>query len=143
MTTTLTPAIQPRPTTKNQVTAMAGSPFAGQIGAGTTPYTSPWIVVPTGSLLRLALLLANLTGTCDVSLETIHNPDNPAAQPRAMPGGPFRIPGSGGATEATFGPSDAYFRIVYTPGTGAGQNCDWTVSGTAHPPSYAPVGSVM
>jgi hypothetical protein len=112
------------------------APLAGVIGQDTKPYASEWLFIGAGSVLQVRLHLANFVGTLCVLLETVGEVRSP---PRFLAA--FRqTPGVAGSVELV-GPApvcEDYVRVIATPGKGAGQTCDWTITGQALVP-FAPV----
>ena len=102
------------------------APLAGVTAQGATPYVSEWLPIGSGAFLRLALSVTRLTGTLSVMLETVGDPD---VDPPGFCGA-FLQTGVDGTVNATM-TCDAFVRVVATPGTGAGQFADWTLTGEA------------
>lgn len=125
-----------KPIVKGQQYISMLEPLAGVINQDATPYTSAWQFIGGGSAMQVCLNLANFIGTLSVHLETVGTVGN---APRLL--GYFKqTPGVAGSVEFT-GPMpvcDDYVRVVATPGKGAGQTCDWTITGQAIVP-YAPI----
>jgi hypothetical protein len=125
-----------KPIVKGQQNISMLAPLAGMTLQDKTPYTSPWQFIGAGSAMQVSLNLAKFVGTLSVHLETVGDVTHP---PRAL--GTFKqTPGVNGTVELN-GPMpvcDDYVRVVATPGTGAGQTCDWTITGQAIVP-YAPI----
>jgi hypothetical protein len=125
-----------KPIVKGQQNISMLAPLAGVIQQDTTPFTSPWQFIGAGSAMQVVLNLANFVGTLSVHLETVGDVTRP---PRIL--GLFKqTPGSPGTVELSGAMPicDDYVRVVATPGTGAGQTCDWTITGQAIVP-YAPI----
>jgi len=101
------------------------APLAGVTAQGATPYTSEWLQVAAGSFLQLTLSITRLTGTLSVMLETA---DSPTDVPRFCGAFPQTTGVSKVKTTVT---CDAFVRVIATPGAGAGQVADWTISGQA------------
>jgi hypothetical protein len=125
-----------KPIVKGQQNISMLAPLAGMTLQDKTPYTSPWQFIGAGSAMQVSLNLAKFVGTLSVHLETVGDVTHP---PRTL--GTFKqTPGVNGTVELN-GPMpvcDDYVRVVATPGTGAGQTCDWTITGQAIVP-YAPI----
>lgn len=118
-----------KPIVKGQRNISMLAPLAGVIGQDTTPYASEWLFIGAGSVLQVCLNLANFVGTLCVLLETVGDVESP---PRFL--GSFQqTPGVAGSIELV-GPApvcEDYVRVIATPGKGAGQTCDWTITGQA------------
>lgn len=125
-----------KPIVKGQQYISMLEPLAGVTNQDTTPFTSPWQFIGAGSAMQVRLNLSKFMGTLSVHLETVGTVGNP---PRLL--GHFKqTPGMAGSVELS-GPMpvcDDYVRVVATPGKGAGQTCDWTVTGEALVP-FAPI----
>ncbi len=102
------------------------APLAGVTGQDATPYTSDWLPVGAGAFLQLTLSVSRLAGTLSVVLETVGNPETDP--PRFC--GAFPQTNVGDTVKATM-VCDAFVRVVATPGAGAGQFADWTITGDA------------
>lgn len=102
------------------------APLAGVTAQREAPYTSDWLPVGAGAFLRLSLSLTRLTGTLSVMVETVGDPDTDP--PRFC--GAFPQTSVSGTVKATM-VCDAFVRVIATPGGGAGQSADWTITGDA------------
>jgi hypothetical protein len=102
------------------------APLAGVTGQDAKPYTSDWLPVGAAAFLQIALSISRLTGTLSVILETVGDPDTDP--PRFC--GAFPQTNVVGTVKATM-MSDAFVRVVATPGAGAGQSADWSITGDA------------
>ena len=123
------------PIVKGQQNIRMLAPLAGVIGQDSKPYVSPWLFIGAGSAMQVCLNLSNFVGTFAVILETVGDVTRPA---RFL--GSFKQSPIGGIFEL-IGPMpvcDDYVRVIATPGNGAGQMCDWTITGQAIVP-YAPI----
>jgi hypothetical protein len=123
-------------------------PLAQVTGQDSTPYTSPWVQVPPGSFLDVHLCITNKVGNFVAHVETcsrcnvvggVHANVDP---PRVV--GVFAqvagtiVPASPSVQSLHGVPlADNYIRVVATPGQGAGQTCDWAVTGQAIAAAYA------
>jgi hypothetical protein len=99
------------------------APLAGVTAQGATPYTSDWLPVGAGAFLQLTLKIARLTGTLSVILETVGHKTDPPRFCCAF----TQTNGTGTVSAAVV--SDAFVRVVATPGAGVGQVADWTITG--------------
>ena len=125
-----------KPIVKGQQNLSMLAPLAGVMHQDSTPYVSEWLFIGAGSALQLSLNLVNFVGTLSVLLQTVGDVTKP---PRLL--ALFvQTPGEMGSLEVA-GPApvcDDYLRVVATPGKGAGQTCDWTITGQAIVP-FAPI----
>ena len=124
------------------------APLAQVTGQDSNPYTSPWVQVPPGSFLDVRLSITKKVGNFVAHVETCHecklvegvnvNVDAP------------RVVGSFAQVAGTIVPAspsvqplqgvpvvDNYIRVVATPSQGAGQTCDWAVTGQVIAAAYA------
>jgi hypothetical protein len=125
-----------KPIVKGQQNISMLEPLAGVIGQNHIPYVSDWLFIGAGSALQVSLHLAHFVGTFYVFLETVGKVGN---TPRFL-GWFIQTPGVAGSVEL-YGPMpvcDDYVRVIASPGTGAGQTCDWSITGQAHVP-FAPI----
>jgi hypothetical protein len=125
-----------KPIVKGQQCFSMLEPLAGVIGQDNTPYTSDWLFIGAGSYLEVKLNVANFVGTLAVAMETVQDVSDP---PRLL--GTFpQTPGVAGSAGLIGGPPVCakYVRVVATPGQGAGQTCDWSITGQAIVP-FAPI----
>jgi len=124
------------------------APLAQVTGQDSTPYTSPWVQVPPGSFLDVRLCITNKVGNFVARVETCNqcnlvggvnvNVDAPRVVgifPQVA--GPI-LPAAPNVQSLRGVPlADNYIRVVATPGQGAGQTCDWSVTGKAIAAAYA------
>ena len=86
--------------------------------------------------MQIRLNLANFFGTISVILETVGD----VARPPRFLAAFQQTPWVEGIVELV-GPvpvCDDYVRVIATPGKGAGQRCEWTITGQAIVP-FAPI----
>jgi hypothetical protein len=102
------------------------APLAGVTAQRATPYTSEWLPVGAGAFLQLTLSITRLAGTLSVMLETVGDPDKDP--PRFC--GTFPQANAAGTVKTTM-VSDAFVRVVATPGAATDQAADWTITGDA------------
>jgi hypothetical protein len=102
------------------------APLAGVTAQDATPYVSEWLPVGAGAFLQLTLAVTRLNGTLTVTIETVGNPDTDP--PRFC--GAFPQTNVADTVKTTM-VCDAFVRVVATPGAGAGQVADWTITGDA------------
>jgi hypothetical protein len=132
-TTVLGPTKFPQTLSKREA-VIPLAPLFGCTTQTTDPQVSPWVPVPAGASLQLALVITALVGTLNVFVETCNqiNGAGVAVDPprqigyfRQTPGAalPSTMPMSGGQ------PCDNYIRVSSTPGQGGGQTASWTVAG--------------
>jgi hypothetical protein len=125
-----------KPIVKGQQNISMLAPLAGVTHQDKTPYVSDWMFIGAGSALQISLNLANFVGTIFVYLETVGSVGN---TPRFL-GYFLQLPGYTGTVEI-IGPlpvCDDFVRVIAAPGVGAGQTCDWTITGQAFVP-FAPI----
>jgi len=124
-------AVVCKPIVKGEQCFQMLEPLACVLDQDTTPYVGPWLPVQAGSSLQLTVTVIKLEGTLLVHLETSRNRGEASQVLGAFPG--FSRSG----TADLFVVSDAFVRVVATPGTGPRQKATWKVSGKAFVP-YAP-----
>jgi hypothetical protein len=115
---------------RDQQAYKQAEPLAGDTGQ-TTPSTAPWVRVPQGCSLQLALSITQLTAdtTFVAVVETCHKIDAKGVEvdrPRVLGSFP-QTPEVPSTVHLSAGPTDNYIRVRATPG--AGGTCAWTVSG--------------
>jgi hypothetical protein len=115
-----------KPSSQGSKTSSRLAPLAGVTAQGATPYTSEWLQVTAGAFLQLTLSITRLTGTLSVMLETVDSPKTDV--PRFCGAFPQTTGVSKVKTTVT---CDSFVRVIATPGAGAGQVADWTISGQA------------
>jgi hypothetical protein len=115
---------------RDQQAYKQAEPLAGDTGQ-TTPSTSPWVRVPQGCSLQLALSLTARTAdtTFLAVVETCHKVDAKGVEvDSARVLGSFaQAPDVPSTVHLSAGPTDRYIRVRATPGAGA--TCVWSVSG--------------
>jgi hypothetical protein len=131
MSKKIVPPVVCKPVVKGQHCFQMLEPLAGVSEQDTTPFVGPWMPVQPGSSLQLTLAITAITGTLVVHLETVANM---TGRPRVL--NAFEATNAVGSVDA-FTVSDAFVRVIATPGTGAGQSASWTVSGKGFVP-FAP-----
>jgi hypothetical protein len=118
-----------KPTTVGGRSVSMLAPLAGVAAQDATPYVSEWLPVGPGAFLQLALNLEKLVGTLSIILETVGDPAK--EKPRFC--GSFAQTNTPGEVHANM-MSDAYVRVVATPGTGPDQAAHWSITGNAFVP---------
>jgi hypothetical protein len=124
------------------------APLAQVAGQDSTPYSSAWVQVPPGSFLQVHLHITNKVGNLVVHVETctrcevvggVHvNVDPPRVVGVFAQVSGTILPASPSVEPLRGVPlADNYIRVVATPGQGAGQTCDWAVTGQAIAAAYA------
>jgi hypothetical protein len=124
------------------------APLAQVTGQDSTPYTSPWVQVPPGSFLDVRLCITNKVGNFAARVETCTHCNlvggvNVNVDPPRVVGVFPQVPGVILPASPSVQPlhgvplADNYIRVVATPGQGAGQTCDWAVTGQAIAAAYA------
>jgi hypothetical protein len=131
MSNSIVPPVVCKPVVKGQQCYQVLEPLAGVLKQDATPFVGSWTAVQPGSALQLTLSIAAITGTLFVHVETVADASDP---PRTL--------GAFDATDAVgdvslVAVSDAFVRVVATPGTGPGQTASWTVHGKGFVP-FAP-----
>jgi hypothetical protein len=127
----IVPPVVCKPIVKGQQCFQMLEPLAAVTEQDATPFQGPWIPVQPGSALQLTLEVAALSGTLFVHLETVGDVTDP---PRIL--GAFRAMNEVGSVDM-LAVSDAFVRVLATPGTGEGQTASWRVRGKGYVP-YAP-----
>jgi hypothetical protein len=129
MAGTPTNPAQSKPIVKGNQAFTNLSPMAGMTQQDTSPYQSPWLQVPEGTVLVLVAAISALTGLLLIEVETASSAT--PADSDIRPLGSFPCPSAPGSIERLFGPSDSWVRVSATPGIGGAQVASWNVNGRA------------
>ncbi len=124
------------------------APLAQVTGQGIAPYASPWVQVPPGSFLDVRLSITKKMGNLVAHVETCH--ECKLVEGALVNVDPPRVLGSFAQVAGAIEPDspcvrplhgspvvDNYIRVVATPSQGAGQTCDWAVTGQVIAAAYA------
>jgi hypothetical protein len=131
MSNQLVPPVVCKPIVKGQQCYQMLEPLAAVTEQDATPFVGPWIPVQPGSAAQLTLEVDAISGTLLVHLETV---GDVSRSPRVL--GAFRAMNEVGSVDM-IAVSDAFVRVLATPGTGKGQTASWSVRGKGFVP-YAP-----
>lgn len=129
----IVPPVVTKPIVKGHECFQVLGPLAGVTNQDATPFVGPWQRVRPGAALQLRLAITALTGTLLVHLETVADVKQP---PRMLDA--FEATNAIGTADL-LAVSDAFVRVVATPGADAGQTASWTVSGKGFVPFAQPL----